>query len=124
MRYRLGLVRPSGPVRIKRRHHAYWRSYVYGTLFSTRLANADVDLQAPVQRVLDSHRYILGEEVAAFEREYANYLGVEYCVGVANGPVAINIALRAVGVTSSDCALVTPNAGFYSSTSILQIGAC
>lgn len=71
-----------------------------------------------------SYRYILGEEVASFEREYANYLGVEYCVGVANGTDAINIALRAVGVTSSDCVLATANAGFYSSASILQIGAC
>lgn len=91
--------------------------------FSTRLANADVDLQAPVQRVLDSHRYILGEEVAAFEREFANHVDVEHCVGVANGTDAINIALRAVGVTSDDCVLATANAGFYSSTAILQIGA-
>lgn len=91
--------------------------------FSTQLANAKVDLQAPVQRVLDSHWYILGNEVTAFEREYAEHVGAEHCVSVANGTDAINIALRAVGVTSGDSVIATANAGFYSSTAILQIGA-
>ena len=37
------------------------------------------------QRVMHSGYYILGEEVEAFEREFADYCGVRYCIGVGNG---------------------------------------
>lgn len=46
-------------------------------------------------RVVDSGQYILGEEVAAFEREFAEYCGVRYCVGVANGLDALALVLKA-----------------------------
>jgi dTDP-4-amino-4,6-dideoxygalactose transaminase len=46
-------------------------------------------------RVLDSGWYIMGEELAAFEREFAEYCGVEHCVGVANGLEAMQLVLRA-----------------------------
>ena len=52
-------------------------------------------IQAAVQRVLESGRYILGPEVQSFEEEFAAYLGVPHCVGVANGTDALEIALRA-----------------------------
>lgn len=47
-----------------------------------------------VRRVLESGRYILGEEVEAFEREYAAFTGVKYCVGVANGLEALSLILE------------------------------
>ena len=46
-------------------------------------------------RVLDSGWYIRGEEVAAFEREFAEYCGVRHCVGVGNGLDALTLILRA-----------------------------
>lgn len=52
------------------------------------------DLQAAMTRVLDSGSYVLGEEVAAFEREFAAYCGSKHCVGVANGTDALVLALR------------------------------
>ena len=60
------------------------------------------DIDAAIQRVLDSGRYILGEEVAAFEREFATYIGVAHGVGVANGTDALTLALRACGVGLGD----------------------
>ena len=48
--------------------------------------------------MVESGKYILGPEVAAFEEEFAAYLGVRHCVGVANGTDALAIALRALGV--------------------------
>jgi dTDP-4-amino-4,6-dideoxygalactose transaminase len=59
-------------------------------------------LDAAIQRVLDRGRYILGEEVAAFEREFAGYLGAKDAVGVATGTDALMLALRAVGVGPGD----------------------
>src|SRR6185312_2449119 len=67
-----------------------------------------------IERVLDSERYILGEEVGAFEREFAAYCGAAHAVGVANGTEAIAIALRAMGVGPGDEVLV-PSFTFYAS---------
>ena len=72
------------------------------------------DLRAAVARVLDSERYILGPEVAAFEAEFADYCGVRDAVGVANGTEAITIALRALGVGPGD-EVVVPSFTFYAS---------
>lgn len=56
------------------------------------------ELQAAMHRVLSRGTYILGDETAAFESEWAQYLGLSHCVGVASGTDAIVLALRAVGV--------------------------
>src|SRR5271168_1991723 len=72
------------------------------------------ELRAAIDRVLDSERYILGPEVSAFEREFADYCGVEHAVGVANGTDAITIALRAMGVGPGD-EVVVPSFTFYAS---------
>ena len=53
------------------------------------------EIDAAIKRVLDSGWYILGEEVDAFEREYATYCEAKYCVGVANGLDALHLALLA-----------------------------
>ena len=50
-------------------------------------------LAAAFNHVLSSGNFILGKEVADFERKFANYLGVEYCIGVGNGLEALQISL-------------------------------
>ena len=64
--------------------------------------------------VLDAGRYILGPEVEAFEREFADDVGLAHGVGVANGTDAITIALRAMGVGEGDD-VVVPSFTFYAS---------
>ena len=51
--------------------------------------------------MVTTERFILGPEVQAFEEEFAAYLGVRHCVGVANGTDALAIALRALGVAAA-----------------------
>jgi dTDP-3-amino-2,3,6-trideoxy-4-keto-D-glucose/dTDP-3-amino-3,4,6-trideoxy-alpha-D-glucose/dTDP-2,6-dideoxy-D-kanosamine transaminase len=92
-------------------------------LFSAAAANAGLDLVGPARRVLESHWYVMGQEVAAFEREFADYVGVARCVSLANGTDALELGLRALGVEAGDVVLCTGNAGFYSSTAIHLIGA-
>jgi dTDP-4-amino-4,6-dideoxygalactose transaminase len=65
-------------------------------------------------RTLDGGAFILGPEVAAFEREFAHYLGVKHVIGVANGTDALTIALRAMGVGPGDDVIV-PSFTFYAS---------
>jgi dTDP-3-amino-3,4,6-trideoxy-alpha-D-glucose transaminase len=81
---------------------------------SAPLAPLREELRAAVARVLDSERYILGPEVAAFEQEFAAYCGATHAVGVANGTDAITIALRAMGVGPGD-EVVVPSFTFYAS---------
>jgi dTDP-4-amino-4,6-dideoxygalactose transaminase len=81
---------------------------------STPLLGLREELRGAIDRVLDSERYILGPEVSAFEREFADYCGAEHGVGVANGTDAITIALRAMGVGPGDEVLV-PSFTFYAS---------
>ena len=70
-----------------------------------------------------SGRYILGPKVEAFEEEFARYLGVRHCVGVANGTDALTIALRAVGVGAGD-EVVMPSFTFYATAeAALVLGA-
>lgn len=63
---------------------------------SARDINARIadELKAAAARVIDSGWYILGEEVAAFEREFADYCGVRHVVGVGNGLDALSLILR------------------------------
>lgn len=92
-------------------------------LFSAAAVNSGVDLAAAVKQVLDSHWYVLGEQVEGFESEFARYIETEHCVSVANGTDALELALRAVGVTQGDKVVTVANAGFYGSTAIHAIGA-
>jgi dTDP-3-amino-3,4,6-trideoxy-alpha-D-glucose transaminase len=71
-------------------------------------------LQRAITRVIDSERFILGPEVEAFEREFADYVGAGHAVGVANGTDALTIALRAMGVGPGDD-VVVPSFTFYAS---------
>ena len=64
------------------------------------------EIDAAIARVLASGRYILGEEVEAFERELAAYLGGGECVGVASGTDALHLACRALDLGPGDEAIV------------------
>ena len=81
---------------------------------ATPLAPLRDELRTAMTRVLDSGRFILGPEVAAFESELAGYLGSAHAAGVANGTEAITIALRAMGVGPGD-EVVVPSFTFYAS---------
>jgi nucleoside-diphosphate-sugar epimerase len=55
------------------------------------------ELREAADRVIKSGWYALGEEVAAFEREFAEYCGAKFCVGVGNGLEALRLSLLAMG---------------------------
>jgi UDP-2-acetamido-2-deoxy-ribo-hexuluronate aminotransferase len=64
-------------------------------------------IDAAIQRVLDHGQYILGPEVAELEEKLAAYTGARYCISVANGTDALQIALMALGVGPGD-EVITP----------------
>ncbi|MBA3246845.1 MAG: DegT/DnrJ/EryC1/StrS family aminotransferase [Pyrinomonadaceae bacterium] len=67
------------------------------------------DLDAAYERVMNSGWYVLGEEVAAFEREFAAYCGARHCIGVGNGLEALHLILRAYGIGAGDEVIVPAN---------------
>ena len=81
-------------------------------LFASSLDPYKARLVEKLAEVVDGGRYILGPEVDAFESEFASFLGVKHCVGVANGTDAITIALRSMGVRPGD-EVVCPSYTFW-----------
>jgi dTDP-4-amino-4,6-dideoxygalactose transaminase len=85
-------------------------------LFDTKtpLAPLRAEIDAKIAEVVDRGAFILGPEVAAFERELAAYLGARHAAGVANGTDALVLALRALGVGPGD-EVIVPSFTFYAS---------
>jgi dTDP-4-amino-4,6-dideoxygalactose transaminase len=67
------------------------------------------ELDAAYRRVMESGWYILGKEVETFEKEFANYCGVKYCIGVGNGLEALHLILRGYGIGPGDEVIVPAN---------------
>ena len=74
-------------------------------------------------RVLRSGWYILGKEGEAFEREFANYVGRKYCIGMNSGLDALTLSLRAFGIGAGDEVLVPANTYIASVLAITSNGA-
>ncbi len=81
------------------------------------------EIDAAIRRVLNSGWYILGEEVDAFEQEYAAYCGAKHCVGVGNGLDALHLALLALGVGPGDEVIVPSNTYIATWLAVSHCGA-
>src|SRR3954467_2927996 len=73
--------------------------------------------------VARSGRYILGPEVEAFEREFADFCGARHCVGAANATDAITISPGALGVQPGDEVVVRSFTFYASAEAIANMGA-
>ena len=81
------------------------------------------DLRAAFDQVVGAGSFILGPQVAAFEDEFAAFCGVTNCVGLASGSDALELALRASGISADDDVITVANAGMYSTIAIRAVGA-
>lgn len=89
--------------------------------FVTRKINQE--LKDAVNRVIDSNWYILGQEVENFEIEFANYLGVKYCIGVGNGLDALYLILRAYDIGKDDEIIIPSNTYIATALAVSHTGA-
>ncbi|MFW2035690.1 DegT/DnrJ/EryC1/StrS family aminotransferase [Acinetobacter junii] len=78
-----------------------------------------------VQQVLLSNRvnYWTGQECREFEKEFAHYVGTPFAVALANGTVALDVALKALGIGMGDDVIVTSRTFLASASSIVTAGA-
>ena len=81
------------------------------------------DLEQEFREIFSSMRLFLGPNVAAFEEEYARYLNVAHCVGVADGTTALHLALRACGVGPGDEVITVSHTFFATVEAIQLVGA-
>lgn len=81
------------------------------------------EVDQAVARVLESGQFTLGEEVAAFEREFAAYCGVRHAVAVNSGTSALHLALLAAGVGPGDEVITVPFTFVATVAAILYTGA-
>jgi len=80
-------------------------------------------LREATSRILETSGFILGEDVEAFEREFAAFCGVKHAIGVASGLEALTLSLRALGVGRGDEVLVPANTFIATALAVVQAGA-
>ena len=81
------------------------------------------EVAAGWQEVLARTAFIGGPQVSAFEREYAEFIGVPHCVGMANGTDSIEIALRALGIGHGDECILPANTFIATAEAVARAGA-
>lgn len=91
--------------------------------FKIQWENIQASFMEAISKVGSSGYLILGPEVSAFEKNLANFWGIENAVGCANGMDALEIGLRCLGIKSGDTVLTTPLSAFATTLAILKVGA-
>ena len=91
--------------------------------FQVQYRGLKKDIDGAIGRVLARGWFILGEEVARFEEEFAAYIGTRYAVGVASGTEAIALSLMALDIGPGSEVITTAMTAFPTITGILQAGA-
>jgi dTDP-4-amino-4,6-dideoxygalactose transaminase len=81
------------------------------------------EILSATQRVYERGRFILGEEVSVFEKEFSHYCGVRYGVGVGSGTDALYLALKAAGIGEGDDVVTVANSFVATALAISFTGA-
>ncbi len=89
----------------------------------TQYLSIKPEIDAAIQHILDNTQFVLGAEVAAFEKEFAAYCGAEHCMGVNNGTSALHLAMLAADIGAGDEVITTPFTFVASVAAIWYAGA-
>lgn len=81
------------------------------------------ELRQAYENILDSNWFIMGEQLEAFEKEYANYCGTRFCIGVGNGLDALHLILRGYGIGKGDEVILPANTFIATALAVSYSGA-
>ena len=81
------------------------------------------EVRPAIDSVIDTTSFILGPAVTAFEREYAEFCGVDHVIGVGNGTDAIELGLRAAGVSVGAEVIIPANTFVATAEAVVRAGA-
>ena len=83
----------------------------------------DKEIRAAFERVYSNSWYIDGEADKEFEKAFADFCGVDYCVGTGNGLDALMLALKALGINNGDEVIVPSNTYIATALAVTYVGA-
>lgn len=94
-------------------------------LVDLRAAQAEIadEIMPEIEEVLRTAGFIGGPRVAAFEDAFAAFIGVQHCVGVANGTDALELGMRAIGISVGDEVILPTNSFIATAEAVSRIGA-
>ena len=92
-------------------------------IFKNKTDRISPEWKAALDLVTSRSEFILGPSVERFEAAFAQYLGVEHCVGVSNGTTALQLALHACDIGPGDEVVTTPHTWISTSWAISYVGA-
>lgn len=81
------------------------------------------EIDSAIQRVVENASFIMGEEVRAFEEEWARFCGVKYAVGTSSGTSALHLAFLTCGLGPGDEVITTPHTFIGTTTMLAKVGA-
>ncbi|MZK49880.1 DegT/DnrJ/EryC1/StrS family aminotransferase [Clostridium beijerinckii] len=81
------------------------------------------DVFNSLNQIYDNGWFVLGEQVKAFEKEFAEYCDVRYCIGVANGLDALSLILKAYGIGQGDEVILPDNTYIATALAVSNVGA-
>jgi dTDP-4-amino-4,6-dideoxygalactose transaminase len=89
----------------------------------SQLAPLRDEIDAAIRRVVDSCAFVLGDDVRAFEREFASYIGARHALGVDSGTSALQLILRGLGIGPGDEVLLPANSFIATAECVSWAGA-
>jgi dTDP-4-amino-4,6-dideoxygalactose transaminase len=89
----------------------------------TEYAELRDEILAALDRVCQNSSFVLGEEVEAFEREFADFCGTKHCVALGTGTAALHVGLLALGVQADHEVITTPNTFLATVEAVTYCGA-
>ena len=81
------------------------------------------EVNAEIQKVLDSSAYVLGQSVTEFEKDFASFCNTKHCIAVNSGTSALLLALKALDVGHGDEVIVPANTFIATISAVIQSGA-
>lgn len=90
---------------------------------AAQYAGIKTEMDEAIARVLKNSSFILGPEVEKFEKDFAKFCGVKYCVGVNSGTSALFLALKAAGIGAGDEVITQPNTFIATCEAVSHTGA-
>lgn len=100
-----------------------WQMIVPMSDLQAEYASLRREIDSAMRRVIESGEFVFGDDLKAFEGEFASYCGSRYAVGVGSGTAGLRLALEASGVGPGDEVITVPNTDISTSSAISHCGA-